>query len=232
MALVEYDHEGSIAVITMNRPEKRNAITPEAQVEFNALLKKADADNAVRVVILTGAGGDFCVGGDFGAVETMLSDPAFRKELARMHSENAECLMMLSKPTIAAADGAAIGFGAELVAFCDLAVIGEDGFIADTHIKFGLPPAPGTTLLWPQLTSRKVASELLLTGRKVHAEEALRLGLVNRVAPRGKTLAIARELAQEIADLPEPGVRDAKSALRQSYYALLEAANTETWKPR
>jgi len=221
MALVEQHADSGVSVITLNRPEKRNAVTPELQLEFESLLRQADADDSVCAVIVTGTGDYFCAGGDFTVIERMIADESVQKDLAAGHARTAEHLLSLSKPTIAAVNGPALGFGAELAAFCDMAVMSENAYLCDPHIRFGLGPAPGTLLVWPQLTSRAIAAELLLTGREVHAEEALRLGLVNRVAPEGEALSAAVALARQICALPREGVLAAKRALRRSYAELL-----------
>jgi enoyl-CoA hydratase len=224
MALVEHSAESGVTTLTINRPEKRNAITPDVQAELGALLRVAEADDEVRVLIITGAGQDFCVGGDFEVVERMRTDSAYEVGLVRTHVEIAESILSFTKPTIAALNGPALGFGAEIAAFCDMVVMSENAVLADPHVKIGLGPAPGALLIWPQRTSRAIAAELMLTGREVGAEEALRLGLANRIAPEGSALAVALELARTIRELPREGVMAVKAALRQSYTKLLADA--------
>ncbi|MDG2002274.1 MAG: enoyl-CoA hydratase/isomerase family protein [Novosphingobium sp.] len=220
MALVERSAEAGVTILTINRPEKRNSITPEVQAELGSQLQQAEADDAVRVVIITGAGSDFCVGGDFSVVKRMLADAAYRTELERTHFETAESILSFAKPTIAAVNGPALGFGAEIAAFCDMVVMSENAVLADPHVKIGVGPAPGALLVWPQRTSRAIAAELMLTGRDVGAQEARTLGLVNRVAPEGEALTVAMELARTLSDLPREGVMAVKAALRQSYAKL------------
>ena len=223
MALIELHHDSGVAVVTINRPEKRNAITPDMQLAMIELLRAAEADAAVGVVVITGAGDDFCVGGDFAVVEAMVASEAERERLAGIHARIADCLLGLAKPAIAAVNGPALGFGAELAAFCDMVVMSENAFLCDPHVRMGLPPAPGALLVWPQLTSRAMAAELMLTGREVGAEEALRLGLANRVVPRGQALAAAVALARELCALPAEGLRAVRHALRRSYAAMIAA---------
>lgn len=225
MALVEKRAEGGVIILTLNRPEKRNAMTPKVQRALADHLRAAECDADARVVIITGMGNDFCVGGDFDLVAQMMADEAYRRELAGYHAEIAECILSFPKPIIAAVNGPALGFGAELAAFCDMVVMSKNAYLADPHVKMGLGPAPGTLLIWPQLTSRAIAAELLLTGRHVPADEALRLGLANRVVPEGEALVAAMELAQELCDLPCEGVMAVKSALRRSFSQMLGAAN-------
>lgn len=224
MSLVEQRAESGVCILTLNRPERRNAMSAEVQVELSSLLCAAAADEDVCVVVITGAGPDFCVGGDKDVVGRMMKDSAYRKKLERVHAAAAEDILAFPKPTIAAVNGRAFGFGAEIAAFCDMVVMSEDALFADPHVRMGLPPAPGALLIWPQLTSRAIAAELMLTGREVRAEEALRLGLCNRVAPAGQHLGIALELARSICDLPREGVLAVKHELRRSYRAMLAAA--------
>lgn len=223
MALVELHRDAGVAVVTINRPERRNAVTPEVQLAMIELLRAVEADDDVRAVVITGAGNDFCVGGDFAVVEAMMASDAERERLAGIHAQIADCVLGLAKPVIAAVNGPALGFGAELAAFCDMVVMSDNAFLCDPHVRMGLPPAPGALLIWPQLTSRAIAAELMLTGREVPAEEALRLGLANRVVPRGQALAAAIALGQELGALPADGVRAARQALRRSLAGLLAA---------
>jgi len=221
MALVELHHDAGVAVVTINRPEKRNAITPDMQLAMIGLLRDAESDDAVRAVVITGAGDDFCVGGDFAVVEAMVASEAERERLADIHAKIADCLLGLAKPAIAAVNGPALGFGAELAAFCDMVVMSENAFLCDPHVRMGLPPAPGALLIWPQLTSRAVAAELMLTGREVPADEAVQLGLANRVVPRGEAVTAAVAMGHALCALPADGVRAVRHALRRRFADLL-----------
>jgi len=227
MALVELRAEPGVSILTLNRPEKRNAMTREVQAELIALLREAEGDDEVLAVIITGAGPDFCVGGDFDVIGRMVDDNAYHAQLVRTHTETAECILSFTKPTIAAVNGRAFGFGAEIAAFCDMVVMSETARFADPHVKMGLPPAPGALLIWPQRTSRAIAAELMLTGREVGAAEALEMGLCNRVAPEGEELSVALELAQLLCSLPREGVLAVKRELRQSYARLLADAGLD-----
>lgn len=214
MAEVELTREGPVAVITLNRPAKRNAITMAMQRELLAALEDVAGDGGIRALVLTGSGSDFCVGGDFAVVEQIAEDSGFEAMAAAQHRRVASVLFGLEVPLIAAIEGAAFGFGAELAACCDIVVMGETARLADPHVRFGLSPAPIVLLVWPLLTSRLVTAELLLTGREVPAEEALSLGLTSRVVPAGTALAAARALADTIVALPVEGVGLAKRAIR------------------
>ena len=140
-----------------------------------------------------------------------------RDELSQLHRVLMRSMLALPAPIVAAVHGPAVGFGAELVALCDLVVIGRDAFLSDPHVHHGLPASPGCQLVWPHLTSRSVAKELLLSGRRVDAEEALRLGLVNRVVPPGRRAhrrARARRGARRAARVGRDRDRSGRSTSR------------------
>ena len=214
MAEVELTKEGAVAVITLNRPAKRNAMSIAMQRELLTALEEVAGATDVRALILTGAGADFCVGGDRAVVEHIAEDRSFEAAAAAQHRRVAAVLFALDIPVIASVEGAAFGFGAELAACCDIVVMGEGARLADPHVRFGLAPAPIVLLVWPLQTSRIVAAELVLTGREVPAEEALSLGLASRVVPAGMAFAAARALADAIVALPADGVRLARRAIR------------------
>jgi enoyl-CoA hydratase len=214
MAEVELTREGPIAVITLNRPAKRNAMSMPMQRELLAALEEVAGDGEVRALVLAGAGSDFCVGGDFAVVERMKEESGFEDVAAAQHRRVAALLFALEIPLIAAIEGAAFGFGAELAACCDIVLLGETARLADPHVRFGLAPAPIVLLAWPLMTSRLAAAELLMTGREVAAGEAVSLGLASRVVPAETARAEALALAATIAALPSAGVMLAKRALR------------------
>lgn len=225
MADVELTTEGPVAVVTLNRPEKRNAISMDMQRELIAALARVAANRELRALVLTGASGDFCVGGDRAVIERMDADHGFEAEAAAQHRVVIGQLFVLEIPLIAAIEGAAFGFGAELAACCDVVLMGETARLADPHVRFGLAPAPVALLVWPQLTSRLTAAELLMTGREVAAREAVSLGLASRMVPAGNAFAEARALADTIAALPAGGLVAAKRALR------LELADLDRFYP-
>jgi len=214
MAEVELTRNGPVAVITLNRPAKRNAMSMPMQHELLAALENVASDSDVRALILTGAGPDFCVGGDRAVVQQIAEDRSFEAAAAAQHRRVAAVLFGLDVPAIAAIEGAAFGFGAELAACCDIVVMAKSARLADPHVRFGLAPAPIVLLAWPLQTSRLVAAELVLTGREVAADEALSLGLASRVVPAGAALATASSLADAVAALPIEGVGLAKRAIR------------------
>lgn len=214
MAEVELTREGPVAIVTLNRSAKRNAITLPMQRELIAVLEQVAGDGELRALILTGAGGDFCVGGDRAVVKQMDGDAAFTEDAAAQHRRAFALLFALEIPVIAAIEGAAFGFGAELAASCDIVLMGEGARLAEPHVRFGLPPAPVILLAWPQMTSRQIAAELVITGREVPATEAVSLGLAARMVPAGTALSEALALAATIAVLPVQGVALARRGTR------------------
>jgi enoyl-CoA hydratase len=204
---------GRVRVLTLHRPEKLNAADLAMQRRLNERWQEVADDHDTRAVVLAGSGRAFCAGGDADLLATF--DGAHHpvhEELSALHSELLRTMLTLEIPIVAAVQGAAVGFGAELAALCDLVVMGDDASLSDPHVPLGIAPSPGCQLVWPHLTSVAVARELLLTGRRVGAAEAVVLGLANRVCPAGEERATALTLATELAALPPTGVAAAKRA--------------------
>jgi enoyl-CoA hydratase len=215
-ARVLSERRGSVRVLTLNRPEKLNAADLDVQRRLVECWHELEAEDGIGAVVLTGAGRAFCAGGDVSLVQALAEgNRPVRDELSHLHRELLRTMLTLPVPIVAAVHGPAVGFGAELVALCDVVVIGRDSFLSDPHVRYGLAASPGCQLVWPLLTSHAVAKELLMSGRRVDAEEALRLGLVNRVTATGDDLAVALELAEELAALPASGVGAVKRAFNR-----------------
>jgi len=196
-----------MAVIRFNRPEKRNATTLPMQLLLRAAIDAVAADTKARALVVTGEGGDFCVGGDFEVSRRIAAEPDHAVYATACHRATIAALLALRIPVIAAVEGAALGFGAEFVACCDYVVMGEAAWLADPHMAMGLAPAPALLMLWPRLVGAAVAEELLRTGRKVMAAEALARGLAGQVVPAGGALATALAIAAAgsvQARLPRP----------------------------
>jgi enoyl-CoA hydratase len=209
-ARVLLEHRGAVGVLVLNRPEKLNAADLAMQRLLLERWRQLGADEGVRAVVLTGAGRAFCAGGDVELLQD--AQRPVRDELSRIHRELLPLMLQCPVPTLAAVHGPAVGFGAELAALCDLVVMDENAYLSDPHVRYGLPASPGCQLVWPHLTSRAVAKELMLSGRQVNADEALRLGLANRVTAPGDDVRVALELAAELAAMPAAGVAEIKRA--------------------
>lgn len=215
---------GAVRILTLNRPEKLNAADLEMQQRLVTRLRAVADDDEARVLILTGTGRAFSAGGDRSILREMAAgDLRQRGELGRVHVETIRCLLEFPIPVIAAVNGPAVGYAAGLVALCDLVVMGEDAFLCDPHVKFGVAATTATQLVWPRLTSYAVAKELLMSGRQVGAKEALRLGLTNRVSPAGQERATALEMSEIFVGLPRAGIAATKRAFNRSLRAEAES---------
>jgi enoyl-CoA hydratase len=197
---VDVDRRGPVTVVTINRPEVRNAVdTEHAQALYDAFLA-FDADDTASVAVLTGAGGAFCAGADLKAVSdgSMKADPPGTDGPAPMGPSR----LLLSKPVIAAVEGHAVAGGLELALWCDLRVADPDAVFGVFCRRWGVPLIDGGTIRLPRLIGQSHALDLILTGRPVDAEEALRMGLANRVSAPGAALEEAVALAEQIAAFP------------------------------
>jgi enoyl-CoA hydratase/carnithine racemase len=223
---VHYRADGPIAVITIDRPEVANAIDrPTAEALADAF-RRFDADGALSVAVLTGANGRFCAGADLKA---MREDPARTSRVAPDgDGPVGPTRMLLGKPVIAAVEGYAVAGGLELAAWCDLRVAAEDAVFGVFCRRWGIPLMDGGTIRLVRLIGHSHALDLILTGRGVSGEEALRMGLANRLVPRGEALAAAIALAREIASRPQAALRsDRLSSYEQWSLALDEALGLE-----
>jgi enoyl-CoA hydratase len=218
---------GAVRVVTLNRPRKLNAVDLEMQQRLLERLQAVETDSRVRAVVITGAGRAFSSGGDRTLLaELAAGDLSDRDELGRVQLDTIRCVLSLPVPVIAAVNGPAVGVAAGLVAVCDVVIMGEDAFLCDPHVTFGLGTTFACQLVWPHLTSGVVAKEILMSGRRVPAGEAVKLGLANRVCPTGSELATALEMAETFVALPPTGVAATKQALNRR---LLEEARRTDW---
>lgn len=212
------DIDGPIYVVTINRPERRNAVDRRTADALAAAFRAFDADDDLKVAILTGAGGNFCAGADLKAVA---SGEGNRVE-ADGDGPMGPTRLALSKPVIAAIEGHAVAGGLELALWCDLRIAARDATFGVYCRRFGVPLIDGGTVRLPRMIGASRAMDMILTGRGIGAEEALAWGLANRLAEPGKALSTARALARDLAALPQICMRnDRLSALRQ--WSLSEA---------
>ena len=212
---VTYETRGPAAWITLERPEKLNALTKEMVAELVGALDRADADDEVKVVVLTGAGRAFSAGYDLAEVATG-GAYAWRKVLGR-DVDLAMRLWSLPKPTIAAVRGWCLGGACELAMACDLVIAAEDARFGEPEIRLGSGPV---ALLMPFVLGQKKTAELLFTGDAIDAVEAHRLGLVNRVVAGDELEAAVGELVRKIAPTPLATLRLTKIALTRAYEAM------------
>jgi len=220
---VHYEPDGPIVVVTLDRPDVANAIDRPTADALADAFRRFDADPALSVAVLTGAHGKFCCGADLKAMRG--GDP---DRITRVAPDGdgpvGPTRMLLSKPVIAAIEGHAVAGGLELAAWCDLRVAAEDAVFGVYCRRWGIPLMDGGTVRLPRLIGHSHALDLILTGRGVSGEEALRMGLANRLVPRGHALAEAVALARRIASLPQAALRsDRRSAYEQWSLNLADA---------
>lgn len=216
-----YERRGGVAVITLNRPRALNAVNAALSTAVGTLLAQAEQDDEIRVVVLTGAGRAFCAGADLKALA------AGENTSADGHPEwgfAGYVQHWISKPTIAAVNGFALGGGTELVLASDLAVVDEHAQLGLPEVKRGLFAAAGGVIRLQQQIPRKVALELALTGEPITAAQGKELGLVNRIAPHGTALEVALELAETIAANAPLSVRESKAMIHRT-------AHGDDWAP-
>ncbi len=219
-----YRTEGHIAIITLNRPEVKNAFSPEMITLWRKFLEEARTDCNVRVVIVTGNGDTFCTGADVRELaagklrswemKTFLWEGVHRIPLA---------LEDIDKPVIAAINGPATGAGLDMALMCDLRVCSDRAKMAESYILMGIVPGDGGAYFLPRLVGISKAMELLLTGDMIGPKEALEMGLVNRVVPHERLMEETMALAEKIASRPPLAVAMTKRAVYQGQTGTLRA---------
>ncbi|WP_367360005.1 enoyl-CoA hydratase/isomerase family protein [Syntrophus buswellii] len=219
-----YSVEGHRAMITLNRPEAKNAFSPEMIRLWRQCLEEARRDDRVRVVVITGKGDTFCSGGDIrDMAEGKLRSWDMKSYLWEGVHRIVLTLEDLDKPVIAAINGAAMGAGLDMALMCDIRICSDKAKLAESYILLGVVPGDGGAYFLPRLVGVSKALELLLTGDVLSPEEALRLGLVNRVVPHDRLLDESIALAEKIADRPPLAVRMTKRAVYQAQTSTLRA---------
>jgi enoyl-CoA hydratase len=221
---VRYEADGPVVVVTIDRPDHRNAVDRPTAAALVDAFERFDADPDRSVAVLTGAGGTFCAGADLKA----LSVGAGNRVTTDGPGPMGPTRLDLSKPVVAAIEGYAVAGGLELAAWCDLRVAARDSILGVYCRRFGVPLVDLGTVRLPRLIGHGRAMDLILTGRGVGAEEALSMGLVNRVVEVGEALAAAVSLARELAAFPQACLRsDRRSALAQWGMTESEALRNE-----
>ncbi len=217
---LRYERIGAAAVLTIDRPERRNAIDAAAAQAFRAGLNEFEADEGARVLVLTGAGGQaFCAGADLKAMDLDVDHPDGPMGPTRLTP---------AKPAIAAVDGWCLAGGVELALWCDMRIATPQSTFGLFERRWGVPLVDGGTQRLPRVLGMGRALELILTGRPVEAEEAQRIGLVNELVEPGKHLERALELAERIASFPqETMLADRRAAIEGFGLPLAEGIALE-----
>jgi enoyl-CoA hydratase/carnithine racemase len=222
MAVVELERRGPIALVTLNRPEARNAVSPEVSQTMAALLDEIEADPALRAVVLTGRGEVFCAGADLKVVAA-----GGANEIARGKGGFGGIVTRnFPKPLIAAVNGPALAGGFELVLSCDLVVAAETARFGIPEVKRGLMAAAGGLIRLPKRVPLAIALEFAMTGDPIDAKRALQLGLVNRVVPADRVIDEAIALAERIGENSPIAVRASRQLVREA----AEMTEEEGWK--
>ncbi|MCE2998438.1 MAG: enoyl-CoA hydratase/isomerase family protein [Betaproteobacteria bacterium] len=226
--------EDGVAVITLNRPAVMNALNMQLREEIMALCHALDADPAVQVAIFTGAGDKaFCAGADLKERGSRSTEGMY-DERRFLRAKWVGAVAGMAKPTIAAINGYCLGGGLELALQCDLRIAAEESQFGLPEVTLGFLPGAGGTQRLPRLIGLQRAKEMILTGKRINAAEAERLGIVLRVVPRAQLLPAAIELARTIAKNPRIAVIQAKVALNASQETMLSGglqAENEAWLP-
>lgn len=206
---------GAAATLTLNRPEKLNAVVGDMREEIMAALEKFAADESVRVVIVTGAGRGFCAGGDVGYLGELVDKKNVEglKGLLYMGKSLVTLIRKMPKPVIAAVNGPAAGAGLNLAVACDIRIASENASFGASFSKIGLHPDWGGSWFLPRLVGPARACEMVFTGEMIGAMEALRIGLVNKVHPHAEFAGEVEKLAELIANRPPKALALAKQLL-------------------
>lgn len=224
MPKVAVESDGPVTIVTIDRPDARNAVDPETAEQLVEAFQRFDADEDASVAVLTGAGGNFCAGADLKALTRGEVRPVAEEGEGPMGPTR----MVLGKPVIAAIEGYAVAGGLELAVWCDLRVAASDSVFGIFCRRFGVPLVDLGTIRLPRLIGHSRAMDMILTGRPVTGEEALQMGLANRVVEPGRALANAVMLGKEISIHPQRCMRnDRMSAIEQWGLSWDEATRNE-----
>ncbi len=216
--------DGKVLTVTIDRPEVRNAVDSATAAALASAFKEFEADDALCAAVLTGTGGTFCAGADLREVAEGRRAAVDENGPGPM----GPTWLQLSKPVIAAVEGHAVAGGLELALWCDLRVAARDAVFGVFNRRFGVPLIDLGTVRLPRMIGQSRALDLILTGRAVSGEEALQIGLINRLVERGEAFAVALELAHTLAAFPQQGLRaDRMSVYEQWSLSPKEARRNE-----
>ncbi len=219
-ATVRYETDGPVAIVTIDRPHVRNAVDRPTAEALAAAFRRFEADDALAVAVLTGADGAFCAGADLKAVATGTGNRTGEAGDGPMGPSR----MLLSKPVIAAVEGHAVAGGLELACWCDLRVAATNAVFGVYCRRWGVPLVDGGTIRLPRLIGHSHAMDMILTGRGVSGEEALRMGLANRLVEPGHALEAAVALAKDLAQFPQRCLRSDRLSAYEQWAMDLDSA--------
>lgn len=216
---VRVEADGPLRIVTFDRHDRFNAIDREMHAELAELWPQFDADLSARVVVLRGEGPAFCGGGDLGMLRDVSTDLELRREIMREAEQILTGMLHSRLPVVAAVRGPAVGLGCSVLLCCDIVLLSETAYLADPHVAFGLVAGDGGAAIAPLLASPMKVKEFLLTGRRIGAAEAERIGLATRVVADNELWDEAVKVAGRIAALPPAAVQ-----------STLRAVNMHLWR--
>jgi enoyl-CoA hydratase/carnithine racemase len=211
--ILRYEADGPVRIITLNDPDKLNPMTDPLHEALTDVWVKIMRDREVRAVVLTGAGRAFSAGGDIPGFLKCVEDVDHRRANMRTAKLLVDHILGCHVPVIAAVNGPAVGLGCSVAVSCDIVLMSDAAYLADTHVSVGLVAGDGGVVTWPFMMSLLKAKEYLFTGARIPAETAVQLGLANRVVPHGSLLDEALELAHTLAKQPAQALQETKRAL-------------------
>lgn len=214
--------DGTVRVVTLNRPDELNAFSEEMHESFTALWARLADDRDTRAVVLTGAGRAFSAGGSYGDFERRRVDLDFRTRSMRQAAEIVEAMIDCALPVVAAVNGPAVGLGCSITTLCDIVFMADTAFLADPHVSVALVAGDGGAVTWPAHTSLLKAKQYMLTGDRIPATDAVAMGLANFVVPKDELLDAALAFAHRLADQPPQAVRETKRILNAHLRANAE----------
>lgn len=217
---VRFESDGPVAIVSIDRPERRNAVDGRTAAQLAGAFRRFEADEELSVAVLTGRGGTFCAGADLKAFDT--------EDVNRVNEDGdgpmGPSRMLLSKPVIAAVEGYAVAGGLELAMWCDLRVAARDAVFGVFCRRWGVPLVDGGTIRLTRMLGHSHALDLILTGRGVSGDEARMMGLANRLVEPGQALPDALELARQLAAFPQRCLRGDRASSYDQWHLGLEQA--------
>ena len=224
MAFVVASKQDNVGILTLNRPEALNSLSPQVLTDFRAALNELHDDEDVYVIVITGAGRAFAAGADISEMTTM--NVSQGKAFSEMGNRLFLKIEHFPKPIIAAVNGFALGGGCEIALSCDIRICADDAKFGLPEVSLGIMPGFGGTQRLPRIVGTSVAMEMIMTAKPINAARALEIGLVNSVVPKDELMTEALKLATAIAAMPQVAIRAAKQSVRRGLQADIGTAIT------
>lgn len=219
------ERDGNILTLTLNRPDRMNAVNGRLHTELSTIFRDVNRDNDAWAVILTGAGRAFCAGGDVGGMASSGSGSNVERRVAEIRGEAQEIvhsMLDLEKPLVGKINGPAVGLGATIALLCDVVVASDRARIGDRHVNVGLVAGDGGAVIWPWLVGINRAKELLMTGELIQGEDLVRMGIANHLVDGDELDAFCLEKARQLAGMAPYAARATKQTLNKILKAQAE----------